>query len=348
MPAATRKKDETVERYAVLHRAVESGTATDTTRRQLVLACIELDKEAEAVDTFHAIADPAVRRACRRELSKKGWVSPEHDADERESLMVTEAMFNPSLREKFGDAVQLLYDDNMRPPVLVGTMAFPVVLCAGGILTAGSTFFLQSILALVPALFLLGMLGALARHVLIVAIQGRDDMDDLPSYRELVRESWAALADVVVLGLVFLGPPALLIRVGAPLPGLGFLAVAGIFLPLTAALRLSGTPWKSLSPLRLAKGVRRITPPYFGVAFAASALLAPAVLVLLFSAGMQAFVAISVAGPLAVVPLLMATRILGLTLHYERERLGGLFQLPVRQPPVKAGARPARPARATR
>jgi len=322
------QEEDAIERYARLNRLVERGDATGASRQQLIRVCTQLGKRDEAIAAFHSIEDPDLRRTIRPELARLGWVEARNAPDEIQALMVTDASLNPSLREKVEDGVRFLGDGGMRMKVLIGTVAFPIVLSLGGVLASTTDFFLVQLIAVLPVLLVVGTMGALGRHVLITTIEGHDDSTGLPEFPQLIRESWEFLVDFAVLCTVFLGPVAALVWLGDPLMGLPLAVVAGLFMPLTTALRLTGTPWRRLTPGRLMSAVRRLSPAYLAVAGTVVLLLAPAILVLSLTAGMPALVVLSVTGPLAVAPALVATRILGLTLHYERHRVGELFTLP--------------------
>lgn len=328
MPATTREQDDFVEEYARLNRMVERGDASRATKRHLIEVCIKLDKRDEAIAAFQGIEDPAFRHAIRPELARLGWVTADYDPEELQAVTVTDATLNPSLREKLEDAVQFLCEGQMRTHVLGGTLAFPILLGAGGVLASSTGLSFLWLVAVLPALLAVGMVGALGRHVLTMTIEGRDDSTDLPDRSQLLRESWRILVDFGALSAVFLGPAAALLWLGAPMIGLVFLLVAGLFMPLTTALRLTGTEWRNLTPRRVVTAVWRLIPAYPIVAGTVALLMAPAVFVLIVTAGMHILVMVSVSGPLAVVPALVSARILGLTLHFERDRLSGLFTLP--------------------
>jgi len=314
----------TLERYARLHRLIENGGATDEVRRQLISACVTLGKEVEAVRMFEELEDPGIRRGCRRTLSRLGWVSEHGATEESGDLMVTEAMLNLSVREKLADAATMLYEPRLRPIALGGTMVFPLCLGVTGFLTAGSTAFLPYLLALFPALLLVGVLAALCREIVLLSIEGQDEVDELPGLSTLFRRSGRCLLDLLVIAGVSASPAIAMMALGFPWTAVMLLGAAGMFLPLALALRFAGASWRSLRPEPLVAAIRRLSPPYPEVGLTCAAMLAPASTVLLFAADLAPYVTVSVVGPLAVVPALLAARILGLTLHYERDRLQGL------------------------
>ena len=85
-----------------------------------------------------------------------------------------------TLRERFFDALGVLDEGGMRWRVLGVTIAFPVVMLLGGALTKLSDSVLLHLLAAVPALLLLGVVGAFGQYVLTITLQGLAHAENPP------------------------------------------------------------------------------------------------------------------------------------------------------------------------
>lgn len=326
--------------YASLHRVAENGEATDATWQRLAGVCIELGKQDEAVDAFYKISDPAFRRGLRRQLAQRGWVPDTPDEDEVRSLMVTDADLNPTTREKFDDSLRFLFEGNMPAYTLVGTLAFPIVLGLGGLLTGSSDSLLLRLVALLPALLVLGAVGVFGRQVLLIALEERDDASGLPTAADVLRDLPRIVVDITALSAVFLMPGVVLILLGLPLFSAPLFLVSALLLPMSAALRLVTNDWRALQPGPLLGAVRRTGSAYLSVALVITLLFTPAALAFFLTVKMPVFLMISVTGPLIVAPLFVAARMMGLTLHYEQRSLEDLFPWATHTPQPQARPQP--------
>jgi len=251
----------------------------------------------------------------------------------------------PTFRERLSDALRYLCTGRMPTVAIGGTLVFPLVLALGGILTAISDVFALRLIAVVPALFLLSMVGVACQHTLRCALRGLDEADDLPPPAEFAQQSLRLLPHVAVLGALFLGPGAVMLRLDQW--QFAFLLLpAGLFLlPMAGAQLLATGDWRALSPAVLFSAIRRGGRPYLDTAAAVAALATPALLAFALTLGLPGYTLVSIVGPLGVVPSLMAARMMGLLLEQERARFAGLFEVQAAQqtPPPAAPPRPARP-----
>jgi hypothetical protein len=288
--------------------------------------CVELDKKEEALQAFARVTAPVLRRELAHRLQRRGWLTTAIE-DTPTLVAVTEADLRPSTREKLADALELLLCRRMRWAVLAGTVAFPVALGVGGMLCGLSDLFLLRFLALVPPLFVVGMVGAFGRHVLVQALHAVDDASTLPRPQTLLPEMLHGLRDLGAPSAAFLLPGYVALLLDQALLALLLFVLAAALLPMAVALRLLSRDWRALSP-KLLLAAARACPSYFGTAAVLALLFVPALLTLFLSVGQPWFLVISVVGPLAVAPFFVAMRMLGLTLHYERAGVARMFKLP--------------------
>jgi len=187
--------------------------------------------------------------------------------------------------------------------------------------------------------------GVACQHTVRCALRGLDEADDLPPPAAFARQSLRLLPHVAVLGAVFLGPGAVMLRLGQWQFAL-LLLPAGLFvLPMAGAQLLSTGDWRALSPTLLYSAIRRGGRPYLDTVAAVAALAAPALLAFALTLGLPGYTLVSIVGPLGVVPSLMAARMMGLLLEQERARFEGLFAAGT-APEVPPPAAPTQPARA--
>ncbi|MBK8975844.1 MAG: hypothetical protein IPM29_07945 [Planctomycetes bacterium] len=328
-------------RYATLHRAVENGLATDRTWAELLEICLELGRDEEACGTFWELRDPSVRRRMLVRLHTRGLLrdvpvdpAPARQADAHATAgeaahggpagrasAASGQRSRPEdgrsdLGELVGDAVRFLFLDHMPLTVIVATVTFPLVIGLGGFLTTSlgtSAYVALSLLAAIPALSALALVGALARRILIEANRGLIDPPAIPTFGSLAREALRLGVDTTLLVAVFLGPGVLLAQLGVTHVGaaIAALAVGGGLLPAAVAMRTVRGDWSALKLARLCGEVRRIGSRYFGVAAIIALMLAPAIAGLVLTAGSAAYMSISVVGPLTVAPLFVSARLLG-------------------------------------
>jgi hypothetical protein len=315
------------ESYGTLHRLLDSGAIDDPARTHLIVACVELDKRDEALELFAKLSNPALRRAARRDLARRGWIDATPAPDELERPAVaTES--EPTCRERYADAVEHLLDDRMPWAAIGGTVAFPLVLAIGMLLVSIDDSVLVRLLAAAPALFLLGMVGVVGRHVLLAAMQGLEGADEKLDLRAIAAETPRVLLQVMALGVLFLGPGAAALLLDLWPLALLLLPIGLLLLPMAAALLLATGNWRVLRPAMLREALRRAGRPWLRTVVAILPLVLPALLGFVWSLGRPVFTIIAIVGPLGVAPLLMAARIFGLCIHRQRHAFAGWLGLP--------------------
>ncbi|MBI5852185.1 MAG: hypothetical protein HZB39_14320 [Planctomycetes bacterium] len=309
-------------RYASLHRTIENGMDSERTWLELVQICLELVRHDEARRAFAHLTDSGLRRRAFNLLSAAG-VRVEVPADE--ALAATDHPRSSNrLLEWLADAFRFLFQDHLPLTVVVATATFPLVIGLGGVLTAGvQSSLLLPLIALVPALSVVGLIGALGRRILIEASQGLDDAPEVPALGALVHEAGRFLLDGTALAVIFLGPAVLFAeyaRTGLPAVVLG-LAAGGTLFPMALAMRQLRDDWSCLSPMKLFANLRRAGPRYFVAVIVSFVLIAPAAVSFWLTAGSALYLQISVVGPLLVVPIFVMSRLFGQTMiDIERER----------------------------
>lgn len=358
------------QRYATLHRAIERGLDSDEIWRELAEVSLKVGHHDEAVDCLRKIRGSVVQQLVRSKLVRAGLVEDRDpsvpaatnatahaeapaasDAGPRKENPNTVAS-RIGLQDHLVDAVQYLFHQHMPLLVLMTTLAFPVVVGLGGILTAGGSPFLLAAIAALPGLMVLAVTGAMGRQILVTSSQGIGDVPNVPEFQQLVADARRFLADAgVVLGSL-LAPTLVAMMFGAPLAStLPGLAIGGFFTPLAWALRQLRGDLQSLSPIVLWRGVTRCGIGYLGLVPVCWLLFAPAATVGWIVFGRPVWVQIAMIGPLCVLPLFVMSRLLGTWVDARRTELASLLVAPpkveTRQPaaPVAKRAAPAtRPA----
>lgn len=247
------------------------------------------------------------------------------------------------MRERVVDALGILDEGGTRWRVVGVTIAFPVLMLLGGALTSLGDSLLLQLLAALPALLLLGMVGAFGQFVLAVTLQGLAHIDNPPRLTELVRQAPRVLLRLAALSATFLGPGLLVVLLGHWPVGILIVLGGFLLLPVAAALLLGTGSWRALSPVLVITAIRRAGRASRIDAGVSAMLCVPALLALLLTLGQSAYTMLTVVGPLAATPALLAARMIGLTLCEHRHALAGLFPLPVVED-LAAAATLAKPA----
>ncbi len=352
---ATPQRETPQQRYANLHRAIERGLESDEVWKDLADACLSLGHNDEAVRCLGRMRSEAARLALESRLIRLGLVSAgAARAAARSAEPSLANLGKPTrtenslgahrLRDHVLDAVQYLFHQHMPWLVILTTLAFPLVVGAGGFLTAGGSLLLLAAIAAVPGVCVLGIVGAMGRQILLTSADGTSDVPAIPSFGQLVADARRFLLDLgLVLG-VLLGPAFIALALNAPagttLPGL---VVGAYFVPMAWVMRQLRGDWAALSPVMLLRAIARGGWAYSGLAIVTGALFAPAALVTWGVFGRPIWVQIAIVGPLCVLPIYVASRLLGTWLDVNRASLTGLM---LRDRKPGAGA-PAAPVRAT-
>ena len=90
-------------------------------------------------------------------------------------------------KDEVSDAFGFLFLAHIPTIVMSATVACPVVLGLGGILTAGSNLWVLPAIAVLPLLCVLGMVAAMARRTLLEASYGNEEAPQFPGVEDVVR-----------------------------------------------------------------------------------------------------------------------------------------------------------------
>ncbi|MCC7061836.1 MAG: hypothetical protein IT456_03470 [Planctomycetes bacterium] len=345
------------QRRAALHRAIQRGLDSDEVWRDLAEVCLELGFDDEASRCVRRIHNPTARLALESKLSRKGRLGtgvqrsaspgghsgpPGHsghstapaasNAGPQGNAAAEPARTRPDrfeiagLSEHLTDAVQFLFVQHMPWLVLLTTLAFPLVVGLGGFLTAGNCPLSLAALAALPGLCVLAVVGATGRRILVDSSRGGTEVPAVDSLGPLLRDARHFLVDAALVLGSLLGPSVVALALGAPLtttlPGL-FIGL--FFTPLAWGLRQVRRDLGALSPVTLLRGVKRCGLGYVGLAVLCVGMFTPAGLVTWAVFGRPVWVQIAVIGPLCVVPLFVASRLLGTWLDSMRLELGAVL-----------------------
>lgn len=340
-------EDTPQQRRAALHRAIQRGLDSDEVWRDLAEVCLELGFDDEASRCVRRLHNPTVRLALESKLSRKGRLGtgvqrapsptghseapaasnagPQGNAEEPATKR-TDRFEIAGLTEHLIDAVQFLFVQHMPWLVLLTTLAFPLVVGLGGFLTAGNCPLSLAALAALPGLCVLAVVGATGRRILVDSSRGGTDVPAVASIGPLLRDARHFLVDATVVLGSLLGPSVVALACGAPvtttLPGL---LIGLFFTPLAWGLRQVRRDLGALSPVTLLRGVKRSGLGYVGLATLCVGMFAPAGLVAWAVFGRPVWVQIAIIGPLCVVPLFVASRLLGTWLDSMRLELGAVL-----------------------
>lgn len=338
------------QRYANLHRAIERGLDSDEVWKELADISLRLGHGDEAVRCMRRIENEAVQLALASRLARLGLIqepgsAPAANAQHLEAPAASDAgpaankapSGPPRLVDHVVDALQYLMHQHMPALVLFTTLAFPLVVGVGGFLTAGGSWLLLAAIAAVPGISVLAVVGAMGRQVLLASAEGNGDVPPIPRLADLVQDARRFLFDTALVTAALLGPSLLAMACGAPwtavVPGL---LIGAFFAPMAWALRHLRADLGALSPVTLMRAVARTAGSYPALAIVNMLLFAPIALVAFVVFGRPIWVQIAVIGPLCVLPVFVASRLLGTWLECHRERLGRLTEARVAAPVVSA------------
>lgn len=362
------------QRYANLHRAIERGLDSDEVWRELAEVSLTLGHADECLRCLRRIQNDTTRLALGSRLARRGLIDADvaassagaarsPSAHHLEAPAASDAGPKASrerpagesrLLDHLADAIQYQMHQHMPALVLFTTLAFPLVVGVGGFLTAGGSWLLLAAIAALPGLGVLAVVGAMGRQVLLASADGEGDVPPIPPFAELWSSARRfALDTVLVLGSL-LGPSLVAAACSAPwttvVPGL---LVGAFFAPMAWSLRHLRSDFGALSPVTLTRAVARTASSYPGLAAVTMLLFVPAGLVTWAVFGRPVWVQIAIIGPLCVLPMFVASRLLGTWLETNRSRLGGLVQersgaAPVGKNEPRKAAEPAAPKVAER
>ncbi|MEZ6036287.1 MAG: hypothetical protein R3F29_02320 [Planctomycetota bacterium] len=346
------------QRYATLHRAIESGLASDDLWAELAQVNVELGHREEAVRCIRRLHDPARREYVARRLAKAlnlptpEQALPGHHAEARAAHRPARPGTGPHGRSRpdgkqaaapvepaqpatpgvldhLLDAAQYLLHQHMPWLALTTMLAFPLVVGVGGFLTSGGSPLLLAAIAALPGLAVLAVVAAMGRSILLTSSEGVQDVPNLPEFGLLVQDARRFALDAGLITLIFAGVPLGLFAVGAPLAVLlAGLAFGVVFAPLAFSLRTIRGDFRALSPTILMRALTRAGGGYFAVAACTTLAFAPAAAILFATFGRPVWVQIAFAGPLCVLPVFATARLLGSWFDTRREALGYLLHNP--------------------
>ncbi|MCA8941976.1 MAG: hypothetical protein KDB80_05390, partial [Planctomycetes bacterium] len=320
-------------KYASLHRTIEAGSATDRTWSDLVHCCLQLNKPDEAMKAAGFIDDPSLAERAQKLLIKQGAIR--HQRTQPASGMTRSATIrsvqqniqNDPIGENIADSFRFLFSEQMPLIVIFATLTFPLVVGLGGFLTQDSHAFVFPLIAMIPALSVVGLIGALARQILVDASRGLDDPPTIPALPTLFTSAGRFLVDSALLGAIFLAPGFAIMQVDA-VSGwavAGTLGLGVFLLPMAMAIRQVTDDFRALSPNVLFTAIVRCGMRYCAFAACFGLLFAPAGVSAYYSAGSAIYLQVSVVGPLMVAPMFIVARLLGVLLATHRKDLAPLI-----------------------
>lgn len=313
------------QRYARLHRAIENGAPTDGQWRELAEASFAIGHLDEANRCVDAIADDGVRGIVRNRLTKLGLANADAEAGDAKGDAAGDAPADgaPTLREHVVDAFQYLFHQHMPVLVLLAVLSFPVIVGVGGFLTAGSSPLALAAIAAAPGLCILTVVGAMGRQILHASADGNGDVPPVPSFDELLRAAGAFFVDASVVLTALVGAPVASIYLGAPAwLSLPWLAVGAFVAPMAWSLRQLHGDLRCLRPDVLLRTIWRARAHYAGLAGATTVLFLPTALAAWQSFGTPLWAQIAAIGPVCVLPLFVASRLIGTWLDAHRDAFG--------------------------
>jgi len=358
---ASPHRESPAQRYAALHRAIDRGLDADGVWRELAYVCLELGFTDEAARCAKRLQSPAARLALEARLQRHHGLSPgsppatAHSVAPAASDAGTTAQ-QPAqvvgtaprdrlhgLGEHVVDAVQFLGQQHLPWLVLLCTLAFPVVIGLGGMLTGGDSPWLLGTLQSLPGIAVFAVVGAMARRILRDSAAGEHDVPRLGTLGTLATDAMRGASDTALVVGVLLGPGLLAAAAGAPwTTTLPSLAIGAFFLPLALGLRQVRGDLGALSPVTLLRGAVRTGLAYPALALMHLLLFLPAVTATWLVQGRPLWVQIAALGPLYVLPLFLAARMLGTWLDGMRLELGSVLGTP--RPTADRGSAPTAPA----
>lgn len=338
------------QRYATLHRALERGLESDEVWKELAEVSVKLGHGDEAIRCLPQIRDEALRRAVEIRFMRIGLLrDTRRDAAAEDSTGAPAASDagevhdsgRLGLQDHLADAIEFLLHQHMPWLVLGTTLAFPLVVGLGGFLTAGGSLWLLAAIAAIPGLSVLGLVGAMARRVLLSASNGSDEVPRIPELADLVVDARRFLADTALVFGALVAPSLIAFAMGVPArTALPAFLVGAFFTPMAWLLRQLRGDFQALAPVVLVRATSRCGVLYALLVPVFWALFAPAAMAAWLVAGRPAWVQIAAVGPLAVLPLFVVARLLGTWVDRMRLQLGGLVPAPdaADEAPVVAAA----------
>ena len=317
------------QRYARLHRAIENGAPNDGLWRELAEASFAIGHVDEAHRCVAAIGDESLRRLVTHRLQRMGLAMAGEAAPADTAATDADDDASPTLRDHVVDAFQYLFHQHMPLLVLMAVLSFPLIVGVGGFLTAGSSPLLLAGIAAVPGICILTVVGAMGRQILHASAEGNGDVPPVPAFHELLRSAGAFFVDATVVLTALVGAPIAAIYLGAPLwLSLPWLATGALVAPMAWSLRQLRADLTCLRPTTLLRAIWRAREGYFGLAGATTALFVPTALAAWQSFGTPLWAQIAAIGPVCVLPLFVASRLIGTWLDVQRDAIADVVAAP--------------------
>ena len=214
-------------RYVCLHRTIEQGHATDRSWSELSAVCYRLGYVTEAIKRAQEITDPAIRHRTEMRLVHKGVMrrptsppkakvqrSPgqgSSSGDGRSSEDDRSTAVSTSFREEVTDSFAYLFLEHIPYTVIAITLVFPLVIGVGGMLTAGTDAWVFPAIALLPVLFMIVLVGALARQILLDTTNGLTDPPPINELPRLAVSAFSFVRDSAIVALALTAPGILIL-----------------------------------------------------------------------------------------------------------------------------------------
>lgn len=370
---ATPTQETPEQRRVSLHRAIDRGLESDELWKELADVNLALGHDDEAIRCSRQIENPALRNVLVSQLRRRGLLSEDdelvklaaatHGSDTRRRHRHEGDAEGSTLREHVTDAVQFLFMQHMPWLCLLTTLAFPLIVGLGGFLTAGASPWVLAAIAAVPGICVIAVVGAMGRRILVGSHQGLADVPELGAPKQLARDAQQFLKDLLLVTSVLLLPSLVALKLGttvfSALPCLLF----GMFLmPMAWGLRQIRGDIGALSPVTVLRGVTRGGTSYAIVTVLCWSMFLPACFAawIVHGKDKDLWVYIAAIGPMVVLPLFVASRLLGTWFDAQRHELAAVVgkapkvatgeqppTRPTKPAPARPGAqRPGAPARA--
>lgn len=326
------------QRYDELQLAIDRGLDKDHGWQELVELCQRLGRHAEAESCVRRVRDVTTRlsllaRVKRERARAEALAEPVGHAvapaASHAGTLHDAAASAPTLREHVVDALHFLLHAQLRWPLVLCVIAFPLLVALGGMSTTSHAPWVLAAMTALPATCVAVLVGALARQALLAAIDGGDEAPTIPGFRQLLATGGAFLGDALLVGSVLLGPGMLAAALAAPaISTLVGLAFGAFLLPVAWALRQVRGDLGALSPRLLSSAMSRSGSDYPVLAGIVATAFAPALVGGLALRHQPGWLLVAALTPALVLPTLFVSRLLGTWIDAQRDRLGSLLAAP--------------------
>jgi hypothetical protein len=317
------------QRYATLHRAIEQGRDSDDVWCELALVSSKMGHHDEAKRCALRVRNTSRLAPSLRKLVgviDHTDVIPTGAPAASDAGPTEKREDHPNTSEFLADAAQFMVYQHMPWLVLITMMSFPLTVGLGGSLINEGSLLMLAAMAALPLLTIVTVIAAMCHEVLRSSSNGHDDVPDIPEFGRLLHGSRSFLIDASLIASLYVGLPYVLATTVfnwstiLPVMTLGILIT-----PLAFSLQQLRRDYCALSPIFMAKAVRRAGYRYFVISLAITAAFTPALLALLYVGAHPLWLQISIVGPMCVIPILAASRLMGSWIDANRDHLGDLL-----------------------